>query len=151
MKQRMTKAALDRLRNEYEDLTTRGREEIAKRIGAARELGDLSENAEYHAAREEQGLMEARIRSLKSMIDNAEEYDESAAELVTVRPVDGGDEEVYLLAPSKHERSARALRTITPESPLGRALSSGETTVSYEAPGGTFRYEVVKREPWSGD
>lgn len=151
MKKQMTKAALDRLREELEDLTTRGREEVAKRIGTARELGDLSENAEYHAAREEQGLMEARIRTLQAMIDNAEERDEADAELITLRPLSGGDDEVYLLAPSKHERSSRALRTITPESPLGQALAEGGDKVSYTAPGGTFSYEVVKREAWNGD
>lgn len=151
MKKKMTKDALDRLRTEFEDLTTRGREEIAKRIGTARELGDLSENAEYHAAREEQGLMEARIRTLQALIDNAEEQDGATAELITVRPVNGGDDEVYLLADSKHERSKLALRTITPESPLGQALGSGKSPVKYEAPGGTFTYEIVKREPWAGD
>lgn len=152
MKQRMTKAALERLKAELDDLTTRGREEMAKRIGSARELGDLSENAEYHAARNDQGLMEARIRELQARIDNAEEA-EGDAELVTVRPTAGGDDETYLLAPTKHERSERALRTITPESPLGQALADGQPgdTVTFNAPGGTFTYEVLKREPWSGD
>jgi transcription elongation factor GreA len=151
-KQPMTKAALDRLKAEYEDLSTRGREEMAKRIGSARELGDLSENAEYHAARNDQGLMEARIRELRAQIDNAVEV-EDGPELVTVRPTDGGDEEIYLLAPTKHERSQRALRTVTPESPLGQALANGEPgdTVTVQAPGGKFSYEVLKREPWSGD
>jgi len=151
-KQKMTKAALDRLRTELEDLSTRGREEMAKRIGSARELGDLSENAEYHAARNDQGLMEARIRELQARIDNAIEA-EGDAELVTVRPTAGGDDETYLLAPTKHERSERAMRTITPESPLGTALANGQPgdTIEVQAPGGTFTYEVLKREPWSGD
>jgi transcription elongation factor GreA len=150
-KQKMTKAALERLHAEL-DHKTALREDIAKRIGAARELGDLSENAEYHAARNDQGLNEALIRELQARIDNAIEA-EGEAELVTVRPADGGDEEIYLFAPTKHEHSSRAIRTVTPESPLGRALSDGNPgdTVTVSAPGGTFSYEVLKREPWSGD
>jgi transcription elongation factor GreA len=63
--------AHERLAGEYHDLTTRGRIEIAQAIERARELGDLSENGDYHAAKDQQGLMEGRIRQLKSILDNA--------------------------------------------------------------------------------
>ena len=67
----LSREAYDRLRAELEDLTTRGRVDIARAIETARELGDLSENADYHAAREDQGRMEARIRQLQSLVENA--------------------------------------------------------------------------------
>src|SRR3546814_20735809 len=66
----LTQAAYDRLKAEYDDLTTRGRVDIARKIEAARELGDLSENGDYHAAKEEQGKMEGRIVHLHALIEN---------------------------------------------------------------------------------
>src|SRR3954452_4439822 len=71
----LSRAAFERLRDEHHDLTTRGRIEIARKIEAARELGDLSENGDYHAAKEEQGKMEGRIRQLTALLDNAEIVD----------------------------------------------------------------------------
>ncbi|MGH9248459.1 MAG: transcription elongation factor GreA, partial [Acidimicrobiales bacterium] len=67
----LSQAAHDRLQAELDNLTTRGRVEIARKIEAARELGDLSENGDYHAAKEEQGKMEGRIRQLSAMLENA--------------------------------------------------------------------------------
>ena len=67
----LSQRAFDRLKAEHEDLTTRGRVEIARKIETARELGDLSENGDYHAAKEEQGKMEGRIVHLAKMIENA--------------------------------------------------------------------------------
>src|SRR5690606_31265571 len=68
----LSQSAFDRLKAEYDDLTTRGRIEIARKIETARELGDLSENGDYHAAKEEQGHMEGRIAHLAAMLENAE-------------------------------------------------------------------------------
>ena len=68
----LSRSAFERLQQEHGDLTTRGRVDIARKIEAARELGDLSENGDYHAAKEEQGKMEARIRQLETLIKNAE-------------------------------------------------------------------------------
>ena len=68
----LSQAAYDRLKTEYDDLTTRGRLDIARKIESARELGDLSENGDYHAAKEEQGKMEGRIIHLNRMLENAE-------------------------------------------------------------------------------
>src|SRR5947209_1940927 len=67
----LSQAAYDRLRAEYEDLTTRWRVEIAQKIERARELGDLTENGDYQAAKEEQGMKEARIRQLQALLDSA--------------------------------------------------------------------------------
>ena len=68
----LSQDAYDRLQAEHEDLTTHGRIDIARKIQAARELGDLSENGDYHAAKEEQGKMEGRIRHLAAVLENAE-------------------------------------------------------------------------------
>ena len=155
----LTSAAFQRLKAEHDELTTTGRKEVAARLLRARELGDLSENAEYHATKEEQGLMEARIRRLAWMIRNAVivETNQAADEvqpgvLVTVRPVGGDDDEdTYLVAASAEER-AKGARTITPKSPLGAVLVGKRPgdKVTYEAPGGSFAYEIVTIRPWDG-
>src|SRR5947207_12690473 len=67
----LSQDAYERLKAELEDLTMRGRAEIARLIERAREMGDLSENGDYHAAKDDQGKMEARIRQLKAMLDHA--------------------------------------------------------------------------------
>jgi transcription elongation factor GreA len=152
---RLTLDAYVRLRKELEQLETEGRTHIAERLLHARELGDISENAEYDAAKNEQGLMEARIRDLKrrlpDIIEAASGDEVDAGTLVTLRPVDEPDpeDEVYLVAHSADER-APGVRTVTVQSPLGSALVGTRVgdQVSYEAPGGTFTYEVVSFEPF---
>src|SRR5438132_5279797 len=79
---RLSKSAFDRLKAELTDLTTRGRVEIARKIESARELGDLSENGDYHAAKEEQGKMEGRIRHLEALITNAEIVEGGGSDVV---------------------------------------------------------------------
>ncbi|HVL33699.1 MAG TPA: transcription elongation factor GreA [Actinomycetota bacterium] len=154
----LTRAAHERLRAELEELQTAGRKDIAERLQRARELGDLSENAEYHETKNAQGMMEARIRTIEHIlrttvvVDTPTATDKAVAgTFVTLRPVGSSDDEVYLLASSKEERASGAL-TVTTSSPLGSAINGkgiGET-VEYEAPGGVFSYEIVKIEPWDG-
>jgi transcription elongation factor GreA len=156
---KITLEAYTRLKAELDELSTMGREEIAKKIKAAREHGDIRENAEYDAAKNEQGLMEARIRSIQAMLRDPEivEVPSSSDEvgpgmLVTVKPLDLEDEdETYLLAEHAEEKAPGA-RTVTTSSPFGSALMGAAEgdEVSYEAPGGTFRYRVVSFEPISG-
>ncbi len=153
----LTRDACDRLQAELDQLRTEGRAHMAERLERAREHGDIRENAEYDAAKNEQGLMEARIRMLQQMLADPDivEGPASAEEaqpglLVVVRPVDDDDdeEETYLLAASKEERHAGA-RTVSVDSPFGKALLGkrpGEH-VAYEAPGGTFTYEILRLEP----
>src|SRR5438067_2227026 len=152
----LTIEAYRRLKVELEDLRADGRDNIAERLKHARELGDIRENAEYDAAKNEQGLMEARIRQLERMLRDPEIV-EAAAEadavgpgmLVTVRPLDDEDEdETYLLATSPDER-ARGVRTVTVTSPLGSALMGAkqDDEVVYEAPGGNFWYRVLEFRP----
>jgi transcription elongation factor GreA len=156
----LTLDAYVRLKAELEALTTEGRERVTEKIKHARELGDLSENAEYHAAKDEQGLMEAKIRKLQHMLRDPDivEAPPHADEvgpgmLVTVRPLDDEDpdDETYLLAEHAEEKAPGA-RTVTTTSPLGAALlgAAAEQEVAYEAPVGTVRYMVVGFEPFAG-
>ena len=154
---RLTLDAYIRLRKDLERLETDGRTHMAERLLHARELGDISENAEYESAKHEQALMEGRIRELQQKLKDPDivevaEGGDSAEPgmLVTVRPLDDGEpeDEIYLLAHSAEERSSAA-RTVTVESPFGSALSGSRVgdRVSYQAPGGTFSYQVVAIEP----
>ncbi len=155
---RLTLDAYIRLRKELEELKTDGRRKMAERLLHARELGDIMENAEYDAAKDAQGLMEARIRDLEYKLKDPEIIEASAESehvepgtLVTLRPLDEEDleEETYLVALSPEER-APGFRTVTSSSPLGAVLIGrrvGEQ-VTYEAPGGTFTFEVVGFEPY---
>src|SRR3954468_12291808 len=74
----LSRDAYERLRTELEDLTTQGRVDVARRIEAARALGDLSENGDYHAAKDDQGKMEARIRQLEALLKTATIVEEGA-------------------------------------------------------------------------
>ena len=126
MTQQLSQAAYDRLKAEYDDLTTRGRIEIARKIEAARELGDLSENGDYHAAKEEQGKMEGRIAQLASLLENAEIVEADNSGAVGVGSVVGiryeGDEDVERYLIGSIEERHDDLDVISPSSPLGEAL-----------------------------
>jgi transcription elongation factor GreA len=155
----LTLDAYVRMRRQLEELRTEGRTKMAERLLHAREFGDISENAEYDAAKNEQGLMEARIRQLEQLlrdpdiVEAADGDEVGPGTLVTVRPVEDGadedEEETYLVALSAEER-APGVRTVTSSSPLGSALLGKKAgdRLSYEAPGGTFAYEVVRFEPY---
>jgi len=142
----LSRDAYDRLVAELEDLTTRGRVEIAQKIEAARALGDLSENGDYHAAKDSQGHMELRIRQLESLLKDAVVSDEVGdADTVATGSIvrlkyDGDsddDAEEYLVGSVEERREGLAV--ISTESPLGKALlgrKAGPEPVSYEAPNG---------------
>ncbi len=149
--QQLSQAAYDRLKAEFEQLTTLGRVEIARKIETARELGDLSENGDYHAAKEEQGKMEGRIAHLASMLENAHIVADAGGgdtvapgAIVSIRYVGDEDVERYLLG-SIEERHDD-LDVISPTSPLGASLIGARAgdTVSYEAPGGSLEVEVIE-------
>ncbi len=154
--QKLSREAFDRLKAEHDDLTTRGRIEIAKKIEAARELGDLSENGDYHAAKEEQGKMEGRIIHLANLIENAEIVDVTAIDhgdltvqagcVVSIR-YEGDDEpEKYLIGSIEERRDG--VTVMSPGSPLGQALigASEGDTVTFEAPNGPLNVTVDEIE-----
>ncbi len=153
--QQLSREAFERLKSEYDDLTTRGRIEIAHKIEAARELGDLSENGDYHAAKEEQGKMEGRIAHLAKLIENAEIVELSVSgDDLAVQPgcvvsirYEGDDEvEKYLLGSIEERREG--LTVMSPGSPLGQVLvgAAKGDTVTFEAPGGDLHVTVVDIE-----
>lgn len=148
----LSQDAFDRLTEELRRLKTEDRTRIAERLLRAREFGDIRENAEFDAAKDAQGLMEARIRELEWMLKDPVILDEPTTAdaaapglLVTVRLL-GADpeEETYLLARSKEERAV-GVRTVSMDSPFGQALIGKRAgdRFEFEAPGGTFSYEVV--------
>ena len=146
---KLSQEAHDRLKAEFDDLSTRGKIDIARRIEAARELGDLSENGDYHAAKEEQGKMDGRMRQILGILDNAEIVQAvdtscvSQGSVVTIRYEGDDGTETYLLGSIEERREG--LDIMSPASPLGVALighNVGET-VEYKAPGGVLRVEIV--------
>ena len=149
----LSQEAYDRLKAEHDDLTTRGRIEIAKKIEAARELGDLSENGDYHAAKEEQGKMEGRIIHLANMIENASIVDDAAGAdevragcVVSLRYA--GDDEVEQFLIGSIEERRDGVIVMSPGSPMGQALMGAKPgeSVSYESPGGEMTVEIVSIE-----
>lgn len=153
----LTLEAYFRLKAELVELKSDGRAHIAERLKAAREHGDIRENAEYDAVKNEQALMESRIRNLQHMVRDPEILEAppasevvTAGMLVTLRGLedDVPEDETYLLAESAEER-APGVRTITTTSPLGSAVLGAhlDDEVAYEAPGGMFHCLVVGFEP----
>lgn len=149
----LTQDTYDRLRAELDDLTHRGRVEIARAIEAARALGDLSENGDYHAAKDSQGKMEARIRQLQAMLEDAVVVDASAAAgtgevttgmVVALRYAGDDDVERYLIGSIEERREG--VSVVSPASPLGQALMGKRKgdRVTYEAPSGQLEVEVVE-------
>jgi transcription elongation factor GreA len=153
----LTKEAHDRLSAELQQLSGPGRTEIAKKIEAARDEGDLKENGGYHAAKEEQGKMEARIRQLTQLLENAVIGEApqdtgvvSPGMVVTVEML--GEEETFLLG-SRESAEGTDLQVFSEQSPLGSAIMDkkvGETT-SYEAPNGKeIEVTVTAAKPYTG-
>lgn len=151
----LTPAAKARLEEELHELTTSGRAHIEARIAEARSHGDLKENADYDAAKNEQGLMEARIRQLQYILQHAEVRESQSTDVVEIGSVvtvidADGDEMEYFVAPP--ENKAPGMLLASPASPLGVALIGARVgdTVSYAAPGGTFEVTIASVRPFEG-
>jgi len=152
----LTQEAFDRLQEELAERSGPRREQIVKRIEAAREEGDLKENGGYHAAKEEQGKNEARVKVLTHLLENAKIGAPEAAEgvvsqgqIVTVRLVEFDDEETFLLG-SREEAATFSGDVYSPTSPLGGAVLGAAVgdTVEYSTPAGkTFHVEILKTAP----
>jgi transcription elongation factor GreA len=151
----LTPAAHDKLREELDYLTTDGRRAIEQRIAEARDHGDLRENAEYDTAKNDQGLMEARIRKIKHILENSEvreAEDSGKVEVGTIATVvdEDGDELDYFIAAAENKMPGMILAS--PISPVGSALlgAAPGDEVSYEAPGGTFKMTVKAVRVYEG-
>ncbi|HEY5663962.1 MAG TPA: transcription elongation factor GreA [Ilumatobacter sp.] len=138
--------AYARLKAEFDDLTTRGRIEVAAKIERAREEGDLKENAGYHAAKDEQGHMEGRIRQLEHLLENAEIVEGQHVYTILYAGDSPDMAERYVVG--HLEEQVEGADVISPSSPLGGALqgASEGQEISYQAPNGTLTVTVVKVE-----
>ena len=154
----LTQETYDRLKAELDHLSGPGRAEIAKKIEAAREEGDLSENGGYHAAKDEQGQIEARITTLQHTLENARVGGLPRADgvvgpgmTVTIRFVKDDDEMTFLLA--SREESGAPTAVYSPRSPLGTAINGkrvGEKA-TYSLPNGrTSTVEILEAVPYAG-
>ncbi|HLV55178.1 MAG TPA: transcription elongation factor GreA [Actinotalea caeni] len=153
----LTQESYDRLKAEYEHLIGPGRTEIAERIEAAREEGDLKENGGYHAAREEQAKQEARIRQLDDLLRTAQ-VGEAPADDGIVEPgmvvtaTVGGEKMTFLLG-SREVAGDTDLDVYSASSPLGNAIlgTKAGDTVEYTAPtGATVKVKIQKATPFQG-
>ena len=145
----LTQQAYDRLKDELAHLEGDARKKVIDEIATARAHGDLSENAEYHAAKDQQGMQEARVRQIREMLENAEIIEATddgvvkPGALITIR-IGDDDAETYLLG-SREERGTEH-DILTPESPMGQALvghSAGETVVA-QIPSGELKVEIIE-------
>ena len=146
-----TEEGLQKLRDELEELTTVERKKISEAIAEARDKGDLSENAEYDAAKEAQGLLELKISKLQDLISNARIIDESKMDkskvlilsTVKVKNLKNGATMSYTLVPEK-EADLKSGK-ISVNSPIAKGLlgkSVGEST-EIEVPAGSIQLEIV--------
>jgi transcription elongation factor GreA len=153
----LTQPAFDRLTAELEELEGPRRDEVVARIAQAREEGDLKENGGYHAAKEEQGKIEARIRQLTQLLRTAQvghapgSADEVTAGAVVTASVAGN--EMRFLLGSREIAGDSDLDVYSESSPLGAAIVGAKVgdTVTYEAPNGrAIEVRIVKVEDYEG-
>ena len=154
----LTQQTFDRLNAELEHLRGPARAEVIERISAARDEGDLKENGAYHAAKDEQGKMEGRIRQLEEMLGqvttdpSADDQTVSPGKVVTYRFA-GDDDEQFLLGGREIAEDHTEINVYSPQSPLGAALDghkAGET-VDFEQPNGKVaKIEIISAVPFAG-
>lgn len=150
-KNMLTYEGLKKLEDELQDLKVNRRQEVAQKIKEAREQGDLSENAEYDAAKDEQRDIESRIEEIEKILKNAEVIDEDEFDHETIN----FSSEVKLMDMSMKEEVTYKIvgsteadilnNLISDESPLGVALMKKKKgdTVTVEAPNGTYKYKIL--------
>jgi len=148
----LTTDGAERLRAELKELTGPRREELAARLRSAIQMGDLSENADYHKAKEDQGFLEGRIQELEYLLSNAIIIEESSnndvvllGSRVTIQEEDFPEETYHLVGPAEADPSKGM---ISHESPIGKALLDHKAgdTVEAETPGGVIRLKILKIE-----
>jgi transcription elongation factor GreA len=148
----MTKEGYEKKKGDLDRMTNFEMIEVAKRIATAREMGDLSENAEYHAAREDQGMLQARIDSLKDSLSRAMIVDKSTLPTdivvfgakVKVKDLDMSEVEIFhLVGPGEEDYDSNKILT---NSPIGQGLLGKKIgdIVNIQVPMGTLRFEVME-------
>ena len=155
----LTQEAFDRLSAELEQARGPVRAQIVDRIAAAREEGDLKENGGYHAAKEEQGKLEARIRQLTALLRDAEVGEAPTGSgvagpgmVVEIRYPGDTDAERFLLG-SREDNTRDDVEVLSAQSPIGQALAGAKVgeTVTYTLPNGSsMSVELVSAEPYAG-
>ena len=144
----LTQQAFDRLREELAHLEGDARTKVIEEIATARAHGDLSENAEYHAAKDQQGMQEARLRQIREMLENAEIIHATDDDLVAPGKlvkisIEGDDAEEFLFGTREEKGGSYPILTV--DSPIGRAIQgkgAGET-VTVQLPNGESKVEIV--------
>ncbi|MFD1830587.1 MULTISPECIES: transcription elongation factor GreA [Streptomyces] len=155
----LTQEAYDQLKAELEYLSGPARVEIAKKIEAAREEGDLRENGGYHAAKEEQGKQELRVRQLTQLLENAK-VGEAPADDGVVEPgmvvtvaFDGDEDDTLTFLLASREYASSDIETYSPQSPLGTGVNGKKVgdDAQYELPNGkTAMVRIVAAKPYRG-
>ena len=150
----LTRKGYEEMFRKLEHLKKTKRHDIARTIGRARELGDLKENAEYHAAKEQQAHIEKRIADLESTLAGAAIIDDAGLNadevnigaMVRLKDMDSGEEVTYHLVSEEESDIADSKISIT--SPVGSALVGHKVkdVVNIKVPAGTFKYKIVKIE-----
>ena len=147
----LTTEGAEKLRAELKELTGPRREELAQRLRAAIQMGDLSENADYHKAKEDQAFLEGRIQEIEAVLRMAVIVEKTYSEVVTVGSTvtvqeENFDPETYYVVGAKEADPRKG--KISNESPIGRALMEHKAgdVVEAETPGGRIKFKILKVE-----
>jgi transcription elongation factor GreA len=155
----LTQEAYNQLKAELEYLSGPARTEIAAKIAAAREEGDLRENGGYHAAKEEQGKQELRVRQLTQLLENAKVGEAPAAEgvvapgMVVTIAFDGDEDDTLTFLLASREYASEDIETYSPQSPLGTGVNGKKVgeDAQYELPNGKFAsVKILEAKPYQG-
>ena len=155
----LTQEAYNKLKAELEYLTGPARAEISAKIAAAREEGDLRENGGYHAAKEEQGKQELRVRQLTQLLESAKVGEAPAADgavapgMVVTIAFDGDEDDTLTFLLASREYASSDIETYSPQSPLGSGVLGHKVgeDAEYELPNGKkASVKILKAEPYNG-
>ncbi|QDY78718.1 transcription elongation factor GreA [Streptomyces qinzhouensis] len=155
----LTQEAYNQLKAELEYLSGPARTEIAKKIEAAREEGDLRENGGYHAAKEEQGKAELRVRQLTQLLETAKVGEAPADDgivepgMVVTIAFDGDEDDTLTFLMASREYASSDIETYSPQSPLGTGVNGKKVgdTAEYELPNGnTASVKILNAKPYTG-